>query len=494
MLKYLLRRILLALPTLLVISFMAFGLLKCAPGDPVVNIFGEEQYNSLDPAQQADDYKANAVLLGLEHPVFYFNLTTAAFPDTLWRIFPLNRREKLEKLIGQTGNWPAVKNCDLAISKTARAIEALPSSVPQAAHLRSELTVLVRADQLSLLETSAAHLHALSDSIALPNLPSTTSVGSNPELRKPQPPAPALAAALLQLDSAIHVLHTQALPGKLRTPAIHWHGFENQYHQWLMGFLNGDLGYTRRKVKVWDELRPSLLSTLAINGLAIFLAYLIAVPLGVEMARRKGRGLDRWAKRGLFFLSSMPVFWLGGLLIMIFTNTELLRAAIPSVYFDVQDGWQPGKTSFGDWWSSNASKCVLPITILTLHALAVLALQMRGGMLSTLGADYIRTARAKGVGEEDVYWNHAFRNALFPIITIFASVLPAVFTGSLVLEALFIFPGIGTKTFEAYLGKDLPLLAAIMMVAAALTIVGSLLADILYAWADPRVRFSKKNG
>lgn len=100
----------------------------------------------------------------------------------------------------------------------------------------------------------------------------------------------------------------------------------------------------------------------------------------------------------------------------------------------------------------------------------------------------------QGVGEEEVYWSHAFRNALFPIITVFASVLPAVFTGSLVVEALFGFPGMGNKTFEAYLGKDLPLLSAIMMVAATLTILGSLLADLLYAWADPRVRFSKENG
>jgi peptide/nickel transport system permease protein len=124
----------------------------------------------------------------------------------------------------------------------------------------------------------------------------------------------------------------------------------------------------------------------------------------------------------------------------------------------------------------------------------VLALQMRSGMLGTLGEDYIRTARAKGVGEEEIYWSHAFRNALFPIITVFASVLPAVFTGSLVAEALFNFPGIGTKTFQAYLGKDLPLLAVIMMISAALTILGNLIADLLYAWADPRVRFTKKNG
>lgn len=493
MLKYLLRRILMALPTLLVISFLAFGLGKCAPGDPVVNVFGEEAYNSLDPAKQAIIYRSNAARIGLEGPSFYFTLSTAAYPDTLWRIFPLDRRARLEKLIGQTGNWPAVEYCDKAVSETAQAIEVLPSSLPQSTKLRNEFTFLVRADHLTLLDSAVNRLKAIAAEI--PEIPvlETPSSEIAQEFRLPKTQYPDLVEALSHLDAAATALRTQKIPAKLRTPRLYWQGFGNQYHQWVKGFLTGDLGLTRRKLPVWTELQSSLLSTMMISGLAILLAYLIAVPMGVEMARRKGKWLDRWGKRGLFFLYSMPIFWMAGLLIMAFTNTTWGQTILPSIYFDIQDAWRPGKTSFGDWWSANASKCVLPITILTLHALAVLALQMRNGMIGTLGEDYIRTARAKGVGEEEIYWSHAFRNALFPIITVFASVLPAVFTGSLVVEALFSFPGIGTKTFEAYLGKDLPLLSAIMMVAAALTIVGSLLADILYAWADPRIRFTKKN-
>lgn len=480
MLHYLVRRLLLAVPTLLVISFLAFGLNRCSPGDPVVNVFGEEPYTSLDPAQQAITYRNYATQIGLDKPNFYFELSTAAYPDTLWKIFPLDRRTRLEKLIGQTGNWLAVKNWDLAISSIARAVEALPSSLPQAPYLRNELSMLVQTDRLQLLDSSIERLRNLANAIE-PNAPDSASILE-------------LSRALQLLDSSAQALQTQHFPAKLRTPALHWHGFANQYHVWLSGFLTGDLGLTRRHVGVWKELKASLLPTMAINGLAIFLAYLIAVPFGVEMARRKGRWLDRWGKRFLVFLYAMPVFWMGGLLILLFTGTEWGRSALPSVYFDINDSWVAGSTAFGDWWSANASKCVLPILILTLHALAVLALQMRGGMLGALGQDYIRTARAKGVGEEDVYWHHALRNALFPIITIFASVLPAVFTGSLVVEALFSFPGIGTKTFEAYLSQDLPLLSAILMVAAALTIVGSLLADLLYALADPRVRFAKENG
>lgn len=475
MLQYFLRRSLLALPTLLVISFLAFGMGQCSSGDPVVQVFGEENYKSLDPAQQASAYRAHAARLGLEGPVFYFTLSTAAYPDTLWRIFPLDRRERLQKLIGQTGNWPAVDQWDRTISEAARTVEALPSNLPENGLLRSELNALIQADRLELFDPLLARLHAITE-------------------KWPAESVPAWQPVLLRLDSVKQELQTQHLPGLLQRPAIHWHGFANQYHHWISGFVTGDLGLSRRQKNVWAELQPSMVLTLMINGLAILLAYLMAIPIGVEMARRKGGWLDRWGKRVLVFIYSMPVFWMGGLLILLFTNTQWLHNAIPSLYFDIQDAWEPDKTSFGSWWGDHASKCVLPILILSLHALAMLAMQMRAGMMGALREDFIRTAKAKGVGEEEVYWVHAFRNALSPIITVFATVLPAVFTGSLVVEALFNFPGIGTKTFEAYLGKDLPLLSAILMLAAVLTIVGSLLADLLYSWADPRVRFAKENG
>ena len=494
MLRYILRRTLLALPTLLVISFLTFGLGKCAPGDPIVNIFGEEVYNTLDPAQQAEKYRANAIRIGLDGPAFYFTLTTAAYPDTIWRIFPLNRRKRLEKFIGQTGNWSAVSAYDQAISHTVKAVEALPESLPQNYLLRKELTALIQADKFELLDSALVRLNSLTASIPEAKFSDSLPTIVPPEFRRPKSPFLYLSGALMQLDSAVYRMHTQKTSDKLQSPIVYLHGFENQYHQWLKGFLTGDLGLTRRKVEVWEDLQSSLLATLTINFLALVFAYLIAVPIGVEMARRKGRWLDRWGKRTMFFLYSMPVFWFGGLIIMIFTNTGWGHAILPSIYFDVRDAWRPGTASFGDWWGANAAKCVLPIFILTIHAMAMLALQMRSGVLATISEDYIRTARAKGVGDEEVYWSHAFRNALFPLITVFASVLPAVFSGSLVIEALFGFPGMGSKTFEAYLGMDLPLLSAIMMVAATLTILGSLIADVLYTLADPRVRFSKKNG
>ncbi|HAD13299.1 MAG TPA: hypothetical protein DCF33_12785 [Saprospirales bacterium] len=476
MLQYIIRRILLALPTLLIISFLAFGLGKCTPGDPVTNIFGEQWNQTMDQSKIAASYRANAAKLGLDGPSFYVTFTSTAYPDTLWRIYPPERRNRLKNWIGQTGNWQAVSALDQAVIEMARQIEPLPAVWFKDPAIRVELATLTRTTTFPELDTAATRLNrhfttTANDTLHLPN---------------------GLATALKQLETAIQQLHTQQTPGKLSTPALYWNGLNNQYHHWISGFVTGDLGLTRKKMSVWQDVQAAMLATLTINGLAILLTYLIAIPLGVEMARRRGGWLDRWGKRLLFFVYSMPVFWLGALLILLIMSTDWGRNTMPSLYFDIQDAWIPGKTSFGDWWSANASKCVLPILILVLHMMGILAIQMRAGMLDTLDKDFIRTARAKGVDEEEVHWKHAFRNALFPIITVFASVLPALFTGSLVVEALFGFPGMGSKTFEAYLNSDLPLLSVIIMVAALLTILGNLIADLLYAWADPRVRFTKK--
>jgi peptide/nickel transport system permease protein len=211
--------------------------------------------------------------------------------------------------------------------------------------------------------------------------------------------------------------------------------------------------------------------------------------LGVEMARRKDTAFDRFAKRALILLHAMPVFWLGGLLVILFCSPIWGKPLIENPYLDISDSWNMNSQSFLDWFMGKVHKFVLPILVLTLYALTYITLQMRGGMLEALGLDYIRTARAKGVSDENVYWLHAFRNALFPVITIFASVFPALFTGSLVIETLFNFPGMGQKAQTAFLNQDLAILSAILLTAALFTILGNLIADLLYALADPRVRF-----
>ena len=469
MLRYFLRRLFIAIPTLLIVSLAVFGISKCAPGDPVEAFFSEEVRTTAEPGQEAEQYKRSAQQLGLDKPVFYLTFAPAPFPDTFWRVYPPARRERLSKLVFQTGNWPYVSVYDSTLSDFLKSAAALRDTSGARRNLALELSVLMTASQLEEIEASTHRIASL-----LNSLPS----GNN------------MIPRLVALQSDVQRMQQTRQPLKTYQPAIHWNGINNQYHAWITGYLTGNWGLTRRMRPVWEEIRPALLATATLSGIALLLAFLIAIPLGVEMARFKNSRFDRWSKQLLFFLHSMPVFWLGGILVMLFTGNIIGKPLIENPYLDVTDQWLTGTESFSAWFVRKLPGFILPIAVLTLHALALIAMQMRGGMLETLRQDYIRTARAKGLNDDYIYWKHAFRNALFPIITLFGAMLPALLTGSLVVETLFNFPGLGLKTQTAFLNHDLATLSAILMAVAMLTIAGNLVADLMYALADPRVRFS----
>ncbi|MCB0637550.1 MAG: ABC transporter permease, partial [Lewinella sp.] len=274
---------------------------------------------------------------------------------------------------------------------------------------------------------------------------------------------------------------------KCWVPGWQWYGADNQYHRWLSGMLHGDFGHSLRDQRpVAVRIGEAVRWTLQINGLAILFAYLLSIPLGVYAAAYVGRRFDRITSFVLFLLYSLPSFWVASLLILFLTTPEWLDI-FPSMGVG-EVGPEVG------WWqrlSVRASHLFLPIFCLTYGSLAFISRQVRGSMIEVLGSDYIRTARAKGLSEGRVLWRHAFRNGLFPLITMFAGVLPAALAGSVVIEVIFNIPGMGRLTVDSILTKDWPVVYALLLLAGTLTLVGILLADLLYAWADPRVRLGK---
>lgn len=466
MLRYIFRRLVSAIPTLLIISVVVFGLGKCTPHDPVLYL-GDDSVASFQEREAATRLRAR--LAGVDKPLFYFSITPAALPDTLHRIFPIEHREKLKLLCARTGNWPATSRYEESLRALYELSETLVDTVPSTFEFRKVFYDMFNADRLERIES------------LLPEVQTTFS----------RLPAGFQAEGQMRaLESSIRDMREKALPMRMKLPAFHWYGLDNQYHNWLRRIVRGDFGMSSLAQKtVWESIRFSFYCTLIINTLALVFAYLVAVPVGVAMARRRSRPGDTLARWLLLFLYSMPVFWLGSLLMLLFATPDIGLFLINGIGLETYQG---DGHDFGVWCWSNSDKFILPVLSIGLHALALLAIQMRSGVLDIIGQDYIRTARAKGLTESLVYWRHAFRNALFPIITAFAGLFPNIFTGSLVVEYLFQFPGLGMKTQEAFTGGDYSVLFAILMLAAALTIAGSLIADLLYAWADPRVRFAKE--
>ncbi|MEZ4941452.1 MAG: ABC transporter permease subunit [Saprospiraceae bacterium] len=457
MLSYLTRRILLAIPTLLIISLATFALSRYSDADPV----------QIDYALNPSAYRVKVHDLGLNKPLFYLSLTNCAVPDTLHRIFPLEVRDRLVQLTNQSGNWAATSRYWQAITT-----DLDPVLKQVSGQVFSQLTQLRFIKNLDQIPYQIALAQQHIDTVSLAEKKAV------------------LQASLSTIRQYYLAIKATPQRWKLLIPALHWHGLDNQYHKWLSGFLTGNPGksiVTGNPLLV--ELRPRLLVTLLLNGMAMLLAYLIGVPLGVFMARHYRQRADRWLRTGLLFLYAMPVIWLGSLLILLLSRPDIGLGWINGLN---AEPWLMSGKSFGHWTLDNLEKFILPVLTLTLHALAILAMQMRGGILEVIQQDYIRTARAKGLSERLVFWRHAFRNALFPIITVFASFFPAIFSGSLVVEYLFDFPGMGTKMESAFANNDYAVLFAMVMFVSVVTILGTLLADLLYAWADPRVRFGRR--
>lgn len=467
MLLYIFRRALFFIPTMLVVTLLAFALQQAAPGDPVLKICGEEVL--MDPVE----YDRCAAQHRLNLPSFYFSLKPASYPDTLHQILRRYQRDRLKNQLSLHGNWEPIAVYDQHLQTFEQALLRLPDSIQ-----RSEQTLAVRREVSGLQtafypEAIITHLAQL-DTLLLQHA-STLS---------------GLHTSLQRLNNSYHKILRTERPMLNFIPGFQWHGLDNQYHFWLSRLISGDLGlsYTDKR-PVTNKIKDSIFWTLVLNGLSLFWAFLLAIPIGVYAALHKGKRFDSVSSTLLFVLYSLPRFWVATLLVVFFTTAEYGNWLhwFPSIGL----GNLPPDAALWDRFWERAGHLILPVFCQTYALLAIIARQMRGGMLEILNEDYVRTARAKGLSEFRVVWVHAFRNALFPIITLFAGIFPAAIAGSVIIEFIFSIPGMGSLMYDSILRGDWPVLYAILVAGAFLTIVGILVADVLYALADPRVRIWK---
>jgi peptide/nickel transport system permease protein len=188
-------------------------------------------------------------------------------------------------------------------------------------------------------------------------------------------------------------------------------------------------------------------------------------------------------------LYSLPTFWVGTMAIVFLCGGDYLSIFPPGGVQSTEHS--PDWTFFKRLWDWTYH-LVLPVLVYTYGSLAFLSRQMRSALLEVLGQDYIRTARAKGLSERLVIWKHAFRNSLIPIITLLASVFPSMISGSVILESIFSIPGMGFLSYGAMIARDYPVIIAVFTIGAILTLVGILVADILYAVVDPRISYGRR--
>ena len=498
MLKYLLRRILLFIPTLIIISLIAFVISVSAPGDPVATMLtvaeSDELYSGKSDVhrQQVQFWKHR---LGLDLPVFYVSVTPLSFPDTLYKIYDEKEREAFKSFLYQNGNRERIQQYRIALLKL--------ESVSGKLNLTEEDATMYPADKISIAYNETQYLlRTLMTSSDHRSIESKLN-----ELEKWYSDYDFLSRhneLLSEVRQSYESMRSHPLRWKNLVPTLHFYG-NNQYHRWLFGdghwltgkgstyskgLIRGDFGISFLNGRpigrvIWERIGWSLLLTL----ISVVLAYLISLPVGIRAATHHGSLFDRGTSVFLFLLHSMPAFWVATLLLITFANPDLFPW-FPASGVKPVTGY-PVDASFFEKIKITLPYLILPIIAYTYSSLAFLSRLTRVTMLEVIHQDYIKTARAKGLSEKKVIYLHGLRNALLPIITVFANILPAAIGGSVILESIFTIPGMGLETYNAIHTQDYPMIVGVFTLTGILTLIGYLLADIFYAWADPRISFSK---
>ncbi len=255
----------------------------------------------------------------------------------------------------------------------------------------------------------------------------------------------------------------------------HTMGFDRpvlvQYLDFLQGAVHGDFGVSlRQKQPTFNLVMDRMPATLELAATAMLIAVILGLPIGIFAATKRKTAWDGLVMLFALIGQSMPVFWLGLLLVMV---------------FGVNLRWLPIAGT------GTPAHLILPALTLGLFSVAYNARMVRSSMLEVLAQDYIRTARAKGLHQRMILWRHALKNALIPVVTVMGMQFGALLSGAVITESIFAWPGVGRLTLQAIYGKDLPLVQASVTITASMFVLINLGVDLMYTFLDPRIRLQK---
>ncbi len=294
----------------------------------------------------------------------------------------------------------------------------------------------------------------------------------------------------LQLDQGIQA---EAITQQIVEETKKLYGLDKpiyvRYWIWVKQIATLDFGRSYKDHRpVINKIAERIPITLTLNIISIILIYLIAIPIGVYSAVAHGRFSERVSTFFFFMLYSIPSFWMAMILIFFLGGGDYWDLfPVYGILSPDAENYPFFKKALNFLWH-----IVLPVFCLTYGGLAYLSRFQKGTLLEVLREDFVRTATAKGLPRHKVILKHALRNALIPIITILAGILPAMIGGSVIIESIFSIPGIGQLGFESVLSRDYPVIMAIATISAVLTLIGILIADLLYVLVDPRISFEAK--
>ncbi len=506
MTTYIIKRILLMIPTLFFISCIIFFVLNLAPGRPGGGAVSAEGTQDSTSAEARESYRIFKEQFNFDKPAFFntrYALTRGEVEGLLVTLADFNK---------PTCEDGKPEGCIPADQKptSGSIIEAQDTVEDWGEYIVPHLIAIARdGDRLDVRIIAVNRLTVN----AKQRLINEYNKKQSPEDRKRNQEISAENELLGSYRVAVDA-SKEDVDKVVNEKWVPW--FETNAERWnwtfgdKMGILFGDTRFAKYwsnlikldfgvshvdKRPVLEKIKERVPYTLTLNFLAVFLAYLLSIPLGVWSAYRQNSLADKIVTVALFMLYSLPSFFIGVLLL------EAFAVGDPFAWFPT--GEFVGK--FPDWFQTDAANTdqmttleymlsvgyhlTLPVFCMTYGALASLSRYARSGILDVIRADYIRTARAKGLSEPMVVIKHAVRNGMIPVLTLLGTMLPALIGGSVVIEYVFNIPGMGLFMFESIFARDYNAIMGVLLISTVLTLIGLLISDISYAVVDPRISF-----
>jgi peptide/nickel transport system permease protein len=442
---YIIKRILLMIPTLFGITLISFSIIRLAPGDPAVLKARAGAEGITDQAMAKKIIEQTQRIYGLDKPILLN-----------FHIWNIEKDLSALKVLLNNGEVPFEQK-DKLLTKIKRAgkgavhpaMDEFVSGQGSDAYRENLIDIIINRTSLRVVEGWS--LKEKEDYIR------TWWAQNEPTYR---------------LTTANKLLMTFT---------------EAQYGNWVKRLVTLDFGESfKDKRPVIDILKERVPVSIRITMTGLFLAYLIAIPIGVFSATHQYSLTDKILTTGLFMLYSMPSFWVATMMIVYLCGGDFWNLFPVSGLHSVD--WQ--NMPFFRQVLDHVWHLILPVVCFTYGSFAFLSRMMRTGMLETIRQDFITTARAKGLSERVVIMKHAFRNSVIPIVTMLSALLPWMIGGSFIIETIFTIPGMGYLGFTSILARDYPVIMAIFTISAFLDLLGILLSDITYALVDPRISYT----
>ena len=443
---YFIKRLLIAVPTLFLISVIIFALSCYVPGDPIEQELSSEFEIKPDADVSDAVYAAKAHELNYDLPTFYVQLTSFAFPDTLYKIIRADQRSMVENMIADYGNAEAVLNYRRSI------LSALG---------QNKDTVGTNTLRFLLIESDRARMAY--------QINQFRAAGAFPEI--------VTAYDNLKKSSKLFLCYI---------PVFHFYGIHNQYHKWVTRFISGDFGKTlRESTPVAKKLKQPFLITAAMTFFSLLLCVIIALSVGYYMAAHHELKFVKRFMNGIMALYATPTFWIATMAVLLLTTPQYHLKIFPSVGLPDLDRDSTFFTKLGAYFPY----LILPVLCMSIHPSVILIRHFYNALLHTLTEEYMRTARAKGLSVIQALKKHALRPALIPFITVVGQLIPSAITGTFIVEYIFNIPGMGRTAYQALQAHDWSVVFAVFMLSAVAIVVVNFLTDILYTLLDPKVRY-----